>query len=348
MTSNYAWMQKALDWVAPVASQTNVVYVYPKKVLAFSGQTIAEYDAPFEIAKEPFGLQFQSAKTINWSKVTGVAVTHNSCNVTVSGGVVKLPKLEHFFDPEPIDLDGISYPARDIVAAVRSVIGAVSRDAVGWANCIHFEKDSVVAMPEGMTMMHHAILPYELERPAELSLDGARMLIGIPLDESAEAVFGGEIDIERADGSVYGTSYRALSVSSGQGRFMTVLSRSTPGSVDAMASNLHSGVKFHMEIDAELVDVFRVLKSLGDKFVYADMDFRADGLFVSGVGVDAVQVPVQYANNESPMAQIRLQIALVDFERKGMTRCGFIAPNKPFALFLDDKTIFVMIMEKRK
>lgn len=348
MTNNYAWMQQAIEWITPVASQTNVFYVYPNKVVAFSGATVAEYDTPFEITKEPFGLQLQPAKTINWSKVSDITVTYHACNVTVSGGKIKLPKSEHFFDPEPIAIDGESYPAREIISAVRAVMGAADRDAVGWSNCIHFDKDSVIAMPQLMSMMHHVVLPYELNKQAELSLESAKMLVGIPLRDDAEIIFSGDIEITSQDGEVVGSSYRSLAVSSGPARFMTVLAKSQLNGASQLASNLHNGVKFYMDIDAELISVFKVLKSLGDKIAYADMDFRQDGLFVSGIGVESVQVPVQYANNESPMAQIRLQIALVDVERKGLTHCGFIAPNKPFALFLEDKTVFVMVMEKRK
>lgn len=345
--SNYAWMQQALDWVAPVASGTGVVYVYPGKVLAFSGQTVAEYDIPFPLADEPFGISFQPARTVNWTRVSKVVVTFHACNVYVSGGTVKLPKLEHFFDPEPISTNGVSYPASDITTAVRSVMGAVSRDAIGWTNCIHFEKDSVVGMPGNMAMLHHVVLGYELEKPAELTYESAKMLVGMALGDDAEIVFSGEMNIEDSNGNVVSESYRTLSVVSGAGRFMTVLGKSTAGSVSGLANGLHTAVKHRMEISAELLDVFKTLKSLSKEYVYADLDFRQDGLFVSGVGVDGVQVPVQYENNECPNAKIRLQIALVDLERKGMTRCGFISERQPFAFFLEDKTVFVMVMEKR-
>ena len=177
MTIDYSWMNSALAWIAPVAAQVNSFYVYPNKLLAFSGVTVSEYDTPFALTKEPFGLQFQPAKTINWSKVTGFTVG-KTCNVNISGGLVKLPMIEHFFDPEPISLEGQSYPASDVAAAVQQTIGAVDRGVLGWPNCIHFDGDSVISTPADTSVLHHVTLSWELERPAELSYDSAKMIAG--------------------------------------------------------------------------------------------------------------------------------------------------------------------------
>jgi len=78
------------------------------------------------------------------------------------------------------------------------------------------------------------------------------------------------------------------------------------------------------------------------------LEFRSDGLFVSGTGMDAVQVPVQYANNESPDDSTLLQIGLVEINPKKTMSCGFSGPLKPFVIFLEDKTVFIMPMHKGK
>jgi len=345
MTIDYSWMNSALAWIAPVAAQVNSFYVYPNKLLAFSGVTVSEYDTPFALTKEPFGLQFQPAKTINWSKVTGLAVG-KTCDVSISGGKVKLPMIEHFFDPEPISLEGKSYPASDVITAVQQTIGAVDRSVLGWSNCIHFDGDSVISTPADTSVLHHVTLSWELERPAELSYDSAKMIAGIPLLADAEAIFGGETNITKQDGSLYGTSYRSLTIVSGPGRFMTVLAHSQPVSVAKLIRQFYDGIKFYMDIEPDLAETFKMLKSLGQDKVYADLDFKADGLFVSGVGMDAVQVPVSYDNNESPGEIVRLQIALVDINPKKTMHCGYTAHNRPFALFLEDKTVFVMPMTR--
>lgn len=353
---DYSWMNAALAWIGPVAAQVNNFFVYPNKLLAFSGVTVAEYDTPFQLTNEPFGVSYQPAKVINWSRVTDASKDAHAWNLKMNGGKVKLPVIDHFYDPEPITLDGQRVSANDIVTAVRAVVDAVEKNGVGqWANNVHFDDDVVVGNQGDGSVMHHVTLPFSLEKQAELSLDSAKMLLGVSLGPDAEAVFGGELDIKvtkPVDGVptevVYGVSYRYLSVVSGPGRFMTVLAQSKPASIAQFARPFFDGVTHYMEIDGELASVFKVLKSLGQDKVDALLEFRPDGLFVSGVGMDAVQVPVQYANNESPSDSTLLQIGLVEINPKKTMNCGFSGSLKPFVIFLEGKTVFIMPKHKGK
>lgn len=351
---DYSWMNDALAWIGPVAAQVNNFFVYPSKLLAFSGVVVAEYDTPFQLTDEPFGVSYQPARAINWSKVTDANKDVHAWNLKMSGGKVKLPVIDHFYDPEPIVLDGQSVPAVDIVTAVRAVVDAVEKGGVGqWANNVHFDDDAVVGNQGDGSVMHHVTLPFSLEKQAELSLDSAKMLLGLSLGVDAEAVFGGELDINMTKPingvpteTIYGTSYRYLSIASGSGRFMTVLAQSKPASIAQFARPLFDGVTHYMEIDSELASVLKVLKSLGQDKVDALLEFRPDGLFVSGTGMDAVQVPVQYANNESPSDSVLLRIGLVEINPKKAMNCGFSGSLKPFVIFLEDKTVFIMPKHK--
>lgn len=344
---NYAWMNDALAWLSPVASQTNTFYVYHNKLLAFSGSTVAEYDTPFSLTKDVFGVSYPPAKLIDWAKVTEVSLA-KTWNVKISGGSIKLPVIEHAYHPEAINVDGETVPASDVVTAVRALHGGVEKDIIGWWQCVHFDGDAAIAMPRGGTVFYRVGLPWSLSMPAEIQPDGAKMLIGLPLKPDAQAIFCDAIDIQKSDGSLYGQSYRTLTVVSGVGRWMTVLGKSDPISANTVTQRFYQGITHHMEIGPELVGVIRMLKSLQQvksSAVHADLDFREGGLFVSGSGVDAIQVPVQYADNVSPNKTIRLQVTLLELDAKKPMHCGFSGPLKPFAIFLDDKDVFVWPME---
>jgi hypothetical protein len=344
---DYSWMNDAMAWLAPVASQVNNFFVYPNKLLAFSGADTAEFDTPFPMTDAVFGVAFAPAKAIDWSRVTG-ATKGKTWDVAIGGGRVMLPVVDHIYDPEAIVIEGETCKASDVVDAVKSVAGGVTRTIFGWHNCVHFDAGTVVTMQADGSTVQRVNLPFALSKKAELQYDSAKVAIGLPLSPDAEVVFAGDVEIQDQDGKLLEeTSYRTMTVVNGGARWMTVLGKSIPASIAERTATLYGSVTHHMEIGPELADVFKMIKALGGKEkVYADLHFKPDGLFVSGSGVEMIQVPVSFADNNSPNAMVRLQIALVELDKKPMS-CGF-SGGKPFVMFLDDKDLFIAQMEVRK
>ncbi|MDV7395322.1 hypothetical protein RZS08_28300, partial [Arthrospira platensis SPKY1] len=123
--------------------------IYKSKLLAYvNGVAVAEYEAPEPLPiKEPIGVSYQAAKTIDWSKVKSFTVG-KTLELGLYNGKVKLPIIEQVYDPVVPDVSGEVYPASDLARACAAVLPVVERKAFGaWAGNVHVQGDMVAGMP---------------------------------------------------------------------------------------------------------------------------------------------------------------------------------------------------------
>lgn len=356
---NYAWINDALAWIGPVAAQVSNFTFYKDKVLAYvSGVAVAEYEAPQSLpVDEPFAVSYQAAKTIDWSRVASFTVG-KTLELGLYSGKVKLPVVEHIYDPAPITPEGEPYPVQDLARAVSAVFPAVERKAAGaWQGNVHIQGDLVCAMPIAGSTMRYTWLAFELENNAEIPLDAAKMLTLLPLD-SAEVYFGGEREIVatkviETNGvktqvtEKVGASYTDMVIVNGNGKLWFSLAQSV--SADMRGFIAKKGTpKFLVNISPEIAGVFKTINSLAeDKFPNIIMSFGEDGATVSSDYVEAVKIPAEFQDNAIPDFSVQLQTRLIEVSSKEWLQIGLSGPIAPVFMQDNDCTIFVQPMGKR-
>jgi len=361
--SNYGWMNDALAWIAPVAVQAGNFTLYKDKVLAFlsgGGAAVAEYEAlePLPL-DEPFAISYQVAKTIDWSKVTSFTVG-KTLELGLYNGKVKLPIIEHIYDPAAIALDGEGYPAVDMMRAVSAVLQVVDKKAFGsWYGNVHVQGDLVCGIPTGSAVVRYAWLAFELPNNAEIPFDAAKILVALPLAADALVLFDGERAITAAknievDGvktqiiEEVGVSYAGMSVVSGSGKMWVPLAQSSPIDLRGFIGKL-SNSKFFVNISPEIAGLFRTINSLAgaDEKPYITMSFGEDGMTVSSDYVEAVKIPAEFTDNAIPDFSVQVQTRLIEVSSKEWLQIGLSSSLAPVIMQDGDCTIFVQPMGKR-
>lgn len=358
---DYAWMNDALAWIAPVAAQANAFTFYKDKVLAFSsGAAVAEYEAPEPLLiDEPFAVQYQVARTIDWSKVKSFKVD-KTLELGLYSGKVKIPRKDHLYDPAAIVTEGEGYPAVDMVRAVSAVLQTVEKKAFGsWHGNVHIQGDLVCGMPMLSAIIRYAWLAFELPNNAEIPFDAAKILVALPLAADAEVFFDGERGITSAknievDGKMtqvteeVGVSYAGMSVISGSGKMWVPLAQSSPIDLRAFVGKLGNS-KFFVNISPEIAGLFRTINSLAgaDEKPNITMSFGEDGMTVHSDYVEAVKIPAEFQDNAIPDFSVKLQTRLIEVSSKEWLQIGLSGSMEPVIMQDGDCTILVQPMGKR-
>ena len=360
---DYAWMNDALAWIAPVAAQAGNFTIYNDKVLAFlsgGGAAVAEYEAPEPLPiDEPFAVSYQVAKTIDWSKVTSFKVD-KTLELGLYSGKVKLPIIEHIYDPAAIVTEGESYPALDLVRATSAVLQVVEKKSFGaWSGNVHVQGDLVCGMPMLSAIVRYAWLAFELPNNAEIPFDAAKILVALPLTADAEVFFDGEraitstrtVEVDGKKTQVteeVGVSYAGMSVVSGSGKMWVPLAQSNPIDLRAFVGKM-GNPKFLVNISPEIAGLFRTINSLAnaDDKPYITMSFGEDGMTVHSDYVEAVKIPAEFQDNAIPDFSVQVQTRLIEVSSKEWLQIGLSGPLAPVIMQDDDCTIFVQPMGKR-
>jgi hypothetical protein len=362
MSSSYGWINDALAWIAPVAAQAGNFTFYKDKLLAFlsgGGAAVAEYEAPEPLPHdEPFAVSYQVAKTIDWSKVTSFKVS-KTLELGLYSGKVKLPIIEHIYDPAAIVTEGDSYPALDLMRGVGAVLQVVDRKAFGsWYGNVHVQGDLVCGVPTGSAIVRYAWLAFELPNNAEIPFDTAKILVALPLAANAEVFFDGERAITSTKSvevngvmtqlvEEVGVSYAGMSVVSGNGKIWVPLAESKPIDLRAFVGKLGNS-KFFVNISPEIAGLFRTINSLAgmDEKPYIIMSFGEDGMTVYSNYVDAVKIPAEFQDNSIPDFSVQVQTRLIEVNSKEWLQVGLSGSLAPVIMQDDDCTIFVQPMGK--
>lgn len=359
---DYSWINTALAWIGPVAAQADNFTIYEDKILAFvNGVAVAEYEAPSPLPlDEPIGVSYSAAKTIDWSRVKSFTVG-KTLELGLYGGKVKLPIIEHVYDPAAIVVSGEGYPATDLARAVSAVLSVVEKKAYGaWSGNVHVHGDLVCGMPTMASTMRYAWLAFELSNNAEIPFDAAKMLTSLPLDAESEVYFGGEraimstriVDIDGSKTSVseeVGVSYDGMTVVSGSGKLWFLLAQSNPMDLRAFIGQLGSP-KFFVSISPEIAGLFRTINSLAsaDKKPDVTMSFGEDGVTVHSDYVEAVKLPATFQDNAIPDFSVQVQTRLIEVSSKEWLEIGLTSSLAPMLMQDGDCTIFVQPMGRRK